>query len=104
MLVLWSSAKSRTFDSVVGPILKGHGDIIRDISSNIRELKPGDVCLAFGSKAFKILQQRGLAPKNRAYGSMRGQLLKYAASNLNPPPVFMTTDHWKGRVGADITG
>jgi len=80
MLVLWTSVNDKLYKKFVKPSIAHLSVHVKKIPvvSKPPILHPGDVCLAFGGKAVKILQDHGLIPKNRTVGSLRGKPLSMA--------------------------
>lgn len=89
MLVLWSGADDKALKKVVGGVL-AQAMVEYRVSKDVTEFpatQPGDVVLAFGSKALATLQALKLVPKGRTVTSMREKELKW-----NGASVFCTFD------------
>lgn len=78
MLKLWSSADKKIFNQIVTPLIKGQDvEAARiELGDKLPDLKSGDVCLGFGTKALNVLQKAGLCAKNKGLGSYRETPIK----------------------------
>lgn len=84
MLILWCGADSKTLKTVIGPAMGAAGvehKVVSDLTK-LPDCHPGDVVLAFGSKALGVLQNLKLVPKGRTVTSMREKELRWEGASI----------------------
>lgn len=96
-LILWTSADPDTLNRVVGPIVSKYVITHRvepDVYT-IPMVEPGDVLLAFGTKALNLLAESGLTPKKRTVGSMRETSIPYCGAKIlvTYDPTIVSVDY-----------
>lgn len=102
MLRIWlASPKDKTVAKSIGAIVKQHKGLdhmLVQLKDNAMPyVEPGEVVLACGDRALKILQAQGLVPKNRTVTSLRGKEVYYkdACFLLTFDPRIIERDYGK---------
>jgi len=72
-LVLWGDSTTEVFKKIVESAVANLDIEIKrtQVYGKLPQLKDDDVCLGFGTKALEVLQEAGLAVKNKGMGSLR---------------------------------